>query len=62
MKYLIILPLMFLNGCAGFQGVADDIEKIETNNAITIKVDKDALDKDTNLNISVDIINKEEKK
>jgi len=62
MRYLTVFPLMFLNGCAGFQGMADDIEKIETNNAITIKVDKDALDKDTNLHIDVDIINKEERK
>jgi hypothetical protein len=50
---------MFLQSCQGFQGVADDIEKIADNDAIIIKVDKDAIQKDTDVNVSVEVTNKE---
>lgn len=39
--------------------VADDIEKIADNDAITIKCDKDALNQNTDVHIIVDVVNKE---
>lgn len=53
----IISVCLFLNSCAGFQGVADDVEKVLNNDAITVKVDKDAFDKNTNVRVQVDVQN-----
>lgn len=51
--------LISLTSCSAMMPLADDIEKIATNDAIIIKVDKDAFAKDTDVNISVDVLNKE---
>ena len=59
MRYVTLSLIMFLQSCQGFQGVADDIEKIADNDAIIIKVDKDAIQKDTDVNVSVEVTNKE---
>jgi hypothetical protein len=57
MKYLLFIPILFLNACAGFQGAADDIEKIADNDAVVIKVEREAIQKDSNLKIQVDLVN-----
>lgn len=59
MKYILFIPLMYLQACAGFQGVADDVVQIANNDAITIKVDKDAINKDTNVDVEVRVTNTE---
>lgn len=58
MKYLLFIPIAFLNGCAGFQGAADDLEKIADNDAIEMTISKDAIQRDSDLRIQVDLINK----
>jgi len=57
MKYLSVLPVLFIMGCAGFQGAMDDVEKIADNDAIVIKVDKDAFHDDTNVHVNIDVVN-----
>ncbi len=59
MKPLILFSLFFLYACSGMPQVADDIEKIADNDAITIKCDKDALNQNTDVHIIVDVVNKE---
>lgn len=56
---LLAIPLFFMNGCAGMQGVADDVEKIADNDAIIVKVDKDSFQKDTDVDVEVHIQNKD---
>ncbi len=58
MKYLVLIPLIYTYSCSAFTPVADDIEKMADDNAITIKINKEAMSKDTN--VHVDVLNHEE--
>jgi hypothetical protein len=40
--------------------MADDLEKIETDNALEIKVQRGALIRDTNIHIEMDVVNKDQ--
>ncbi len=56
----IALALLALVGsCSPIQPIADDIEKIADDNILTIKVEKEALQKDTDVKINVEVINKD---
>lgn len=57
MKYLLVLPVIFLHSCAGFAPIADDMEKVLDNDAILIRVEKDAMQKETNVDLEVHITN-----
>ena len=59
MKPLILFSLFFLYACSGMPQIADDIEKIADNDAITLKVDKDAFARETDVHIIIDVVNKE---
>lgn len=59
MKHLLVLPLI-LQGCAALAPMADDLEKIETDNALEIKVQRGALIRDTNIHIEMDVVNKDQ--
>ena len=48
-----------MNSCAGFQGVADDVEKMVDNDAIVVKVDKDSFQKDTDVDVEIHVTNKD---
>lgn len=48
-----------ISGCQYLPQVADDIEKMVDNDAVTIKCDKDCFQKDTDIEVSVKIINKD---
>lgn len=60
MKYILIASLM-LSACSAMPQIADDIEKIATEDAITLKVTKDAISRDTDLNINIGVSNKDPK-
>jgi len=54
---LVSLLAMFLPACTPeFFKTADDIL---TNDAITVQVDKDAFQKDTDVRVNVEVVNKE---
>jgi hypothetical protein len=51
------IALLLLTGCSpGFFSAAEDIA---TQEAISLKVDREALQKDTDVRISVEVINKD---
>lgn len=59
MILLLLLPVLFLDSCAGFQGVADDVEKIETESAVRIEITKEAMQKDTDVSVTIEVKNKD---
>jgi hypothetical protein len=56
MKSILAFMLM-VGSCSPIQPIADDIEKIVDNDAITIKVDKDSFQKDTDVKIDIEVSN-----
>jgi hypothetical protein len=58
-KFNFLFPLFFLYGCGAMPQIADDIEKIADNDAITIKCDKDCFQRDTDIHVNVDVVNKQ---
>lgn len=60
MKFLCFIPLIYMTACAAFTPVMDDVEKMVDNDAVTVKVDKDAFQKDSNVHVNVDVVNHEE--
>ena len=56
---LIVLGLVGLNGCAALAPISDDIEQMVNNDAITVKVDRDALNPKTDVKVTVEVINKD---
>ncbi len=62
MKYISLLALLFLPGCAAMMpDMFKTIDDIATDDAITVQVDRDAIKKDTDVHILVDVINKDVK-
>lgn len=64
LSLLAIITVVFLFclcGCQYLPNVADDITEIANNDAITIKCDKDCFQRETDVTVSVQIKNKEQK-
>ena len=60
MRYLSLMSLIFfLSSCTALPQMFDSVEKIATDDAITVKVDKDAFQKDTDVKVHVEVTNKE---
>lgn len=60
MRYLSLMSLIFfLSSCTSLPQMFDTVEKIATDDAITVKVDKDAFQKDTDVKVHVEVTNKE---
>lgn len=60
MRYILPLSLIFLlTSCAALPQLFNSVEKIATDDAITVKVDKDAFQKDTDVKVNVEVTNKE---
>lgn len=60
MKAIFCITLMaLLSSCSYLPEISSDVEKVLTDDAVIIKVDKDAFQKDTDVNINVDIRNKD---
>lgn len=61
MRFIIfcILPFIY-SSCGSLANLSDDVEKIADDNAITVKVNKEALKRDdSNVSINVEVQNKE---
>jgi hypothetical protein len=56
---ILVIVATMLSSCQYLPQVADDIEKIANNDAIIVKVDKDAFQKDTDVDVSVSVKNKD---
>ncbi len=59
MKEISIAMTLFLVGCSQMVPIANDIEEIWDNDAITVKVDKDAFKEHTNVDVNISVQNKE---
>lgn len=59
---IFILCLFCLFGCQYLPQVAQDLEEIETNDVIELKVSKEAIQKETDLQIGITIKNKDQSK
>ena len=57
--FTLACGLLFCTGCDSIPGISDDIEKMVDNDAINITCDKDCFQKDTDVEISVKVTNKE---
>ena len=62
MSYILMLIMVWMQSCQGLLPVADDIEKMADDNALTIKVNKEAMQKETDLKVTVEVINKDDVK
>lgn len=60
MKRLIsLISLLILTGCSSMPEFYKTIDDIATDDAITVKCDRDCFQKNTNVKICVDVINNE---
>jgi hypothetical protein len=59
MLFLLIL-LPFMSACQYLPDVAKDVESIETDTAVKIEVSREAIQKDTNVEITISVQNKDE--
>jgi hypothetical protein len=57
--FVLAFACLFLTSCQYIPEVMSDFEKIADNDAIIIKCDKDAFQKQTDVEISVKVINKD---
>lgn len=57
-KILGMTVIFILTSCSALPYLADDVEKIADDNAVTVKVNKEAMQKDTDVKISIDVLNK----
>jgi hypothetical protein len=58
-KTILINTILFLSSCTGLPAMAESIEKIATDDAICLKIDRDAIKKDTDVYVQIDICNKD---
>jgi len=58
---IIIGFFLLLQSCTGLMPLADDIEKIADDTAIKIEVSREALQRDTDMTVTIDVKNKETK-
>ena len=58
MKLYYLLPVL-LTSCATMPELYKTLDDIATDDAITVKVDRDAFQKDTDVHVRVDILKKD---
>ena len=51
-----------MSSCQGLMPIADDMEKMADDTAIKIEVSREALQKETDLKVTVEVQNKDEPK
>lgn len=61
MKYLVLISILFMHSCASLAPVSEDIKEILNNDAVTVKVDKDAFMYNSNVSVKVEVENHEVK-
>gem|GEM_PF-5251014 len=60
--YILLLLLMFLSGCQYIPDMAKDIESMETDTAIRVEISRETFQKETDLEININVQNKDEVK
>lgn len=60
MHFLFLsLISLIISGCSALPQLAQTVDDIATDDAITVKVDRDAFQKGTNVKVTVDVTNTE---
>jgi len=59
MKYCLFLTLLLSSGCSQMPSFFQSVDDIETNSVIKVEIDKEAFQKDTDININIDVKNKD---
>ena len=60
MKYVILASLFLLTGCASMMpGLTEALDDYVTDEAVSVHVDKAAMQKDTDVDITVKVTNKD---
>jgi hypothetical protein len=57
-KFFPIFFFLLLTSCSEVPAIAKSVESIATDDAIVLKVDRDAIKKDTDVHILIDVVNK----
>jgi hypothetical protein len=60
--YILLLLLMFLSACQYIPDMAKDIESMETDTAIRVEISRETFQKETDLEININVQNKDEVK
>ena len=60
--YLLLLLLLSLSGCQYIPDMAKDIESMETDTAIKVEISRETFQKETDLEININVQNKDESK
>jgi hypothetical protein len=61
-RYFLFPALVGLSSCQYLPEISKSIEDIETDQAIRVEVSREALQKDSNLNITIDLKNNHDNK
>jgi hypothetical protein len=62
MRYIGFFLCLNLVGCSALMPVADELEKIVDDNAVKVEVSRETIQKETDLTISIQIVNKDKPK
>lgn len=57
--FVFFSSMASFSGCSSLPQIADDAKEILTDDCITIKVDRDAFQKDTDIKLNLEVINKD---
>lgn len=58
-RLISLMALLSLYGCTAIPELYKTVDDIATDDAITIKVDRDAFQRDTDVSVSVEVRNKD---
>lgn len=56
----LISPILFLNSCQYLPDIAKNIESMETDTAIKVEISRETFQKETDLDISINVQNKDD--
>lgn len=59
MHFVVFFVSLFLSGCTALPQLSQSLEHIATDDAIKISVDKDAFQKQTDVRVTVEVINRD---
>jgi len=57
-KFFPIIFIFLFNSCSYVPDIAQSVESIATDDAIVVKIDRDAIKKDTDVHLKIDVVNK----
>ena len=62
MKLFLLIPLLLLASCTQLPQLFQSVEEIATDDALEVKIDKDAFQKKKDVHVVIDIVNQDPNK